>query len=94
VTCNDESEDLRAGILIGLSTISPPEHGANLGEGRKRPYHWDGRGLLLETITEPDEEDVDESAIFDGVTDHSRIPVRILQSTAVALMKQPKVISN
>ena len=62
-------EDLRAGVLGCLGTIGPLEHGADLGEGRRWPHHGDEGGLLLEALTKPDEEDVDELAIVDGVAE-------------------------
>jgi hypothetical protein len=48
--------------------IGPLQHGANLGEGGFRPHHRDEGGLLVEVLAEPDEKDVGELVIVDGVT--------------------------
>jgi hypothetical protein len=65
LTRNDDNEDLRTDVLIGLSTINPQEHGVNFDEGRKGPLHGDEGGLLLKMLAEPNEEYVDELMIVD-----------------------------
>ena len=51
-----------------MSTVGPLEDGAHLGKSWLRPHHGDEGGLLVELFAEPDEEDVDELPIFNGIT--------------------------
>ena len=60
---------MRTSFFVGESSISPLQHGADLGKGGWRPHHRDEGGLLLEAITGPDKKDVDELPIVDGVSE-------------------------
>ena len=51
-----------------MSTVGPLEDRAHLGKGWLGPHHWYERSLLVELFAEPDEEDVDELPIFNGIT--------------------------
>jgi hypothetical protein len=69
----DDRKDLGASLLVGDGAICPLKHGAYLGEGRARPHHGDEGGLLLKSFSEPDEENIDELAVVDGVAEFAKL---------------------
>jgi hypothetical protein len=64
---------LGASLLVGDGAICPLKHGAYLGEGGARPHHGDEGGLLLKSFSEPNEENIDELAVIDGVTEFAKL---------------------
>ena len=60
---------MQTGGLARLCHVLELQHRANLGEGRRRPHHWYKRDLLLELLTEANEERVDKGAIIHMIAD-------------------------
>ena len=58
-----------ARILASLSFRSELQHGANFGEGWRRPHHGDEGGLLVEVLAETDHDDVDELRVADMIAE-------------------------
>jgi hypothetical protein len=69
----DGRKNLGASLLVGDGVICPLKHGAYLDKGGTRPHHGDEGGLLFKTFTEPGEENIDELAVVDGVTEFAEL---------------------
>src|SRR4051812_47162409 len=58
---------LGMGLLGGNGAISPLKHRSELIERGRWPHHGNKRGLLVKSVAEADEEDLDELLVVDGV---------------------------
>lgn len=58
--------------MRGHGAIRPREHGADFGEGRRRPHHGDKGLLLVEALIETDEENLDELLVLNGIAEFTK----------------------
>jgi hypothetical protein len=66
-------EDFWARVLASLSFRRELQHGAYFGEGWGRPHHGDEGGLLVEILAEPNDNDVDELRVADGIAEFAKL---------------------
>jgi hypothetical protein len=59
------------------------KHGAYLSEGGVRPHHGDEGGLLLKSLSEPDEENIDELTVVDGVAEFTEFVGKRLEPLTI-----------
>ena len=66
-------EDPWARVLVSLSVRRELQHGADFGEGWRRPHHGDEGAMLVEILAQPDDDDVDELCVTDEITKFTKL---------------------
>lgn len=66
-------EDPWERVPASLSVRGELQHGGDLGKGWRSPHHQDEGGLLVEILAQPNNDDVDELYITDGIIEFAKL---------------------